>query len=177
MNYIFWGFFFVILDFNITSDTMVISLLPTFVGYILLYKGLKILAPLSFRFVKIQSWTLAMAAYMGLVYFMNLFGVRNEIGGLFFFLGLGSTLLGFYIQFNVAMGIKDIELNHAVFLNADTLILLWKIVAVGLLLVYVTLFIPPISLLVLIITVVANIIFLYYLAKARRAFEFSNLQQ
>ena len=35
------------------------------------------------------------------------------------------------------MGIKDIELSHAVFLNADTLILLWKIVAAGLLLVYV----------------------------------------
>ena len=30
MNYIFWGFFFVILDFNIVLDNVVIGLLPRF---------------------------------------------------------------------------------------------------------------------------------------------------
>ena len=34
MNYIFWGFFFVILDFNYTSGNTIIGFLPTFVGYI-----------------------------------------------------------------------------------------------------------------------------------------------
>ena len=112
-----------------------------------------------------------MAIYMCFAYIMNLFGIANQVGGLFFFLGLGATFVGFYIQFNVAMGIKDIELNYDVFLNADTLILLWKIVAAGLLLVYITLIIPPLALVVMVLAVAADIGFLYYLSKARRAFD------
>ena len=171
MNYIFWGFFFIILDFNITSGYTIIGLLPTFVGYILLLKGLRIIEKLSPRFAKVQSLTIVMAVYTGILYLGNLMGMSGQMYGLSLLLVLASIIVGLYIQFNIAMGIKDIEMTHSVILNADTLILLWKFVALGTALSYIGLFIPPFGVLTIILAVVANLIFLYYLYQSKKAFD------
>ena len=98
-------------------------------------------------------------------------GMSGQMYGLSLLLVLASIIVGLYIQFNVAIGIKDIEMTHSVILNADTLILLWKFVALGTALSYIGLFIPPLGVLTIILAVVANLIFLYYLYQSKKAFD------
>ena len=56
MKKLFWGFFFIFLDFNIDFDTIRIGLIPAFVGYLLLFSGLAELSEESPRFEKIRPF-------------------------------------------------------------------------------------------------------------------------
>ena len=44
MKKVFWGFFFIYLNFNLTLNGFTLNLLPDFVGYLLLYQAAGTLA-------------------------------------------------------------------------------------------------------------------------------------
>ena len=39
MKKLFWGFFFIFINFNIAINSHVLNLIPSFVGYLLLYQA------------------------------------------------------------------------------------------------------------------------------------------
>lgn len=66
MKKVFWGFFFIYLNFNLTLNGFTLNLLPDFVGYLLLYQAAGTLAGESGRFPKLRPFSVAMAVYTGI---------------------------------------------------------------------------------------------------------------
>ena len=68
MNRLFWGLIFVVLDWKFTLGTAVFEILPDFLGFYLLMKGMEELAALSRIFDRGRHWAFALALASG-VYF------------------------------------------------------------------------------------------------------------
>ena len=68
MKKVFWGFFFVYLNFNLTLNGHALNLLPDFVGYILLFQAAGALAGESGRFRTLRPFAAGMAVYTGILW-------------------------------------------------------------------------------------------------------------
>lgn len=68
MNRLFWGLFFVLLDYQVTLGSMVIEVLPDVIGYYLLMKGMEELAQMSIHFDRGRHWAFGMAIVSGLIF-------------------------------------------------------------------------------------------------------------
>lgn len=141
MKKIFWGFFFVYLNFNLTINGFGLNLIPDFVGYILLYQAAGTLAGESGQFRKLQPFSVAMAIYTGILWVGELLGITGEtwLDMLLDTVALGGSL---YISWNVIQAILEIEENRGADLNGravrrDWLVLvIAQIVSVGILLLF-----------------------------------------
>lgn len=72
MNRLFGGLFFVLLDYKVTLGRAVFELLPDFVGYYLLMKGMETLAVESRSFNRGRHWAFAMTLVSGVLYLADL---------------------------------------------------------------------------------------------------------
>lgn len=170
MNYIFWGYFFVLINFNITSGNSVIGLFPDFIGYILIYKGNQLLRSYSNRFVKIQPTVILLAILTAITYMLDILGVTAKNYYFNVFCMIILILIGIYAQYHVVHGILDIQRTQNIELNAETLLSTWKIAAVINIL---SLFFmaTQIALLFLLLAMMANIIFLILLYQTKKLYE------
>ena len=184
MKKIFWGFFFVYLNFNLTINGFGLNLIPDFVGYILLYQAAGTLAGESGQFRKLQPISVAMAIYTGILWVGELLGITGEtwLDMLLDTVALGVSL---YISWNVIQAILEIEENRGADLNGravrrDWLVLvIAQVVSVGILslfrlLLFTTsevLLVSALLLLVALALVAAIIRFLSSLWKCARRYE------
>lgn len=152
---IFIGMLLVFLNFNINIGASQIGLIPDFVGYIIMRKGLTELFSWSDKFPRVVPYVTGMAVYSGICYALAIFGVSISL-----ILGLFSTVVSLYISYSIIMGIKDIELSKAQDLHSERLYSTWKLLALFSLVTYALLFIPGLSIIVMI---AAFIIGVYYL--------------
>ena len=97
MKSIFISLFFIFLDFSINFGNMRIGLLPTFVGYLLLYRGLKTIYTESPHFAKMQPFSMGMAVYNGLLYILDFLGMSLWLGYIGVFLSFFYKVLCLYI--------------------------------------------------------------------------------
>lgn len=160
MKNIFIGFLFILLNFNLNLNQSSIDLLPDFVGYIILANGLLELESESSYFLKARPYSIGMAVYTGMVFFLNLVGISHNLSGLGFILGIISLIVLFYISYCVVQGVKEMESSHGTFLNGDKLDSLWRWWVVFSAITYVLLLIPFIAIVCTIISVVVAICFL-----------------
>lgn len=72
MNRLFWGLFFVLLDYEVTVGTAVFEVLPDFVGFYLMMKGMEQLAEKSARFDRGRHWSFALAVAVVILYGANM---------------------------------------------------------------------------------------------------------
>ena len=72
MSRLFWGLFFVLLDYKIRIGTAVIEALPDFAGFYLLMKGMEILAQESRSFDLGRHWAFGMSLLSGVLFFAGL---------------------------------------------------------------------------------------------------------
>lgn len=91
MQKIFTGLLLVSFDFNLTLGSCVIGLIPDFLGYIFIRKGVQELREESLCFARLDPWTLGMAVYSGILYLLDLFGIGLRLG---FFLPDGGCKPG-----------------------------------------------------------------------------------
>ena len=68
MKGIFWGFFLIFINFYVTINGHTLNLLPTFAGYILLYRAAGELLGESGRFGKLRPFAVAVAIYTGILW-------------------------------------------------------------------------------------------------------------
>lgn len=173
MNFIFWGFFFVILDFNINIGNSSIGLLPDFIGFYLIYKGAGELRELSPNFQKVTIWANCMVYISAAFYLISAIGVPDRsalsIAGIF------PALISIYIQYRTVRGILDLEETQSVGLNGRTLFLLWKVSAIFSLLPYLTFFVPTAALVFLLLSCAINIGFLFQLYQTKKLYEQAGL--
>lgn len=127
MKKIFWGFFFVFINFNLTLNGHTVNLLPDFVGYILLHQAAGALAEESGRFRKIRPFTLAMAVYTGILWTGDLLGVTGGGSWLDTILSLAALVISLYISWSVVQAILELESARGADLNGASVRTAWFI--------------------------------------------------
>lgn len=171
MSSIFWGFLLTFLDFNLTAGTSIIGLLPDFIGFLLIAKGLNALGTKSEFFTKALPLAKGMFVYTAILYALDLFGFAGTLGIFGMILGMISTIVGLYISYNIVQGILDLERLYSVDLNGQTLFNLWKPLAVFEILVYATIFVPLLGVFLLIAILITTILFLINLNTTKNRYE------
>lgn len=183
MGKMFWGFFFAILDFNITiNQTASIGLLPSFIGYILIIMSLNELDSYSDRFSRVKPIAIAVCIVSAIQYALNSFGIYVQLGIVGAVIDIVMAVLTLYIPYAIICGIKDIEIKFAKDLNSQNLMTFWKIILVSCIIVNVFVllaYVPAVSALSSILVIVAGIVylvgcivFLINIYKSKKAFEF-----
>lgn len=171
MNILFIGLIFVFLDFNLNLGSVQIGLIPDFIGYILMMKGLDELSDYGENFLKSRPMVIGMAIYTGLLYALSLFGMSSVFGGvLSFILGLVSTIVSLYITYLLVIGIKDIENLQSRSLQSESLYMAWKVLAILSVVIYLAVLIPALGIFCLIAGLIVNIYFLVLFNRSKNLF-------
>ena len=119
MNRLFWGLFFVLLDYKITVGRAVFEILPDFVGFFLLMRGMESMADRSSCFNRGRHWAFAMALVSGVLYIgdlsnpgtmMKVWLWVGELAVLAVSLGLVKTVIKGLCQ----IGKKGTELRNSI---------------------------------------------------------------
>ncbi len=171
MSNLFWGFFFIVFNFNLTLGNAVVGLIPDFIGYFLILKGIIELQDLSIHFRKIKSLVVLMVIVKIITYFMDLLGMTAQIQTGAVIVGLVLLVISLYIEYSIICGIQEIEKAQNMKLNAEKLFSIWKIVAVFSALAYIGLILPSLAFVFILISAIANMVFLYNLYQSKKAYE------
>ncbi len=171
MGNIFSGYLFIFLNFNLTIGNCTIGLIPTFVGYIFMVKGLRELSDRSAQFKKIRPLAIGMGIFSGLLYLGDLFGVAVNLGGIGILLGLASTVISLYIAYAIIQGIQDIEAFFGADLNSAKLKSAWTLMAIFQGLTYISLFYPVLTVICILVSSVFVIVFLVAFHTAKKRYE------
>ena len=142
MKKIFIGLLFITLNFNIEIGASAISLLPDFVGYILIYLGMREIEHLSNHFLSGKRISVAAAVVSTITYVIAALGISYtgeyyideelypfafdsfyQTAG--FLLDIATEALTIYIMYQLIKGIEDMEMSFKSDLNSDTLMKLW----------------------------------------------------
>ena len=92
-----WGFVFIFLDFNINT----VSLLPNWVGYILLLRALPALSEDEASAKLLHPLGVALAVWDGVLWAGNLFGVTVESYTVITVIGYIITVISMYFNFQL----------------------------------------------------------------------------
>lgn len=161
MQNIFYGMVLSFLNFSFNIGNCKIGLIPDFLGYILILKGVREIVSESEYFTKIELHIKLMVLYTLFLYIMDLLGNSSHINDIFnIVLGIIFAIIALYIVYNIIMGIIDIEKINNYNLKSDILYSLWKARVISTVLVYLTVFIPAIMLIVIMIGFIVNIGFI-----------------
>jgi len=172
MKKIFIGLLLVFLDFNLTLNNSVIGLIPDFVGYIVMIKGLEEMTEESPLFPKVRPFAIGMAVYTGILYALDLFGIAVSDDVLSFLLAVVSMAVSLYISYNLVMGVRDMEDRYATGLNGEQLKSRWMIVAVFSIAGLVALLVPTtLSIILLIGMLIVYILFLVAFSRSKNLYE------
>ena len=131
MSSIFWGFFFIFVNFNLTVNGHVLNLLPPFVGYLLVMRGCRELGEESALFASIRPFALGMAVYTGILWLGDLLAVTGQGSWLTMLLGLVSMAVSLYVSWAVVQAIRDVEALRGADLNGASLHTAWMVLAVA----------------------------------------------
>ena len=127
MKKVFWGFFFVYLNFNLTLNGHALNLLPDFVGYILLFQAAGALAGESGRFRTLRPFAAGMAVYTGILWVGDLLAVTGGSGWLDGLLSLAAAAVSLFISWSVVQAVLEIERVRGADLNGQSLRTAWFI--------------------------------------------------
>ena len=125
MKGIFWGFFFIFLNFNFTINGHTLNLLPTFVGYILLYRAAGDLKEESSRFESLRPFAVGMAIYTGILWVGDLLGATGGGSWLDTILSLAALVISLYISWGVVQAILEMESARGADLNGASVRTAW----------------------------------------------------
>lgn len=172
MSSIFWGFFFIFINFNLTVNQHVLNILPPFVGYLLLKRGTRDMEAESPLFAPIRPFAVGMAVYTGILWLGDLLGVTGQGSWLGTLLGLAAMVISLYVSWSVVQAIRDVESRRGADLNSTSLKTAWTVLAVAQVAAYVlALLVSLLALLGVIAGLVGIVWFLVALWRSRRNYE------
>ncbi len=171
MSKIFWGFFFIVFHFKLTVGTSVISLLPDFIGCFLILSGVYELENLASGFRKIKCWVLLLALLKIATFLLDLTGLSSLNQPISVITGIVLLVISLYVQYYIIYGIWQMEESQQMDLYTAKLFSLWKIIAACSILSYLCLLLSWLAAIFMIISVLADIVFLYYLWQSKKNFD------
>ena len=149
------------LNLTFTVGSMKIGLIPDFLGYILILKGIREISEEGIHFSKAELYIKGMIAYTLCAYITDLLGITDQINQVTWIVqGIIFANIALYITYLIIMGIADIESQYKCNLKSETLYLLWKARVVWPVLAYLVVFVPAIALIILVIGFGVNVYFL-----------------
>ena len=130
MQNIFLGMLFAFLDFDINLGNRTIGLMPDFVGYLLMIKGLEEMTAESALFEKARPWALGMSVYTGVLYAMAFLAMPVQLRLLNWVMGVAALVASLVISRWILRGILEIEAKRRIQLQSFQLEQLWKPLAI-----------------------------------------------
>lgn len=124
MNRLFWGLIFVLLDWKVTLGTATVGLLPDFLGFYLIMKGMESLGSRSNAFNKGRHLAFGLAILSAILYGADLMNPDTGAKVVFWALGL-VALAGMLILLRLAVtGCAEMGKDNR------TLFGMWQVLAV-----------------------------------------------
>lgn len=127
MKKLFIGFLFVYLNFHLDLNHATINLLPDFVGYYLIGKGIRELEAESSLFRGAQPFADGMVIYSALLWIGAVLGIDGSGSWVGELLGLIAVIVSLYIGWVLVQGVQDMEAQQARNLNGTVLHSRWKL--------------------------------------------------
>lgn len=156
MKNLFIGMIFVFLNFTISISGSSIDIIPDFIGFYLILKGLEELKGYSEKFIKIRPLVIILGIYSLLTFALGLFGITNNLGNLAFVLVLINVIALIYVTYNIILGIMDIEKNINISIETNIVMNRWKMMIAFNVLSYVVLIVLPV---IAIVSVIFYLVF------------------
>ena len=125
MKKILLGLIFIFFDFRLFLGILTVNLLPDFVGYIIIYLGIKEMIKYSKKFREAIPSTIAGICLTSFFTLLNFF-VINPSDSIFYSSGLVSMMLIIYISYKIILVIREIEINGNRKYNTKFLTNCWK---------------------------------------------------
>ncbi|MFA9376020.1 MAG: hypothetical protein ACERKZ_04615 [Lachnotalea sp.] len=160
MRNILVGFILIFLNFTLTLNNSRLGLIPDFIGYFIMVKGLVQMSEESPLFMKVKPYATGMIVYTGVLYFLDLFGVLATLEVFSYITVNASAIISLYISYYIVRGVIDMEGKYSTHLNGETLNAAWTLMVVLEVLTFVSMLIPFISIICMIINVIVSICFL-----------------
>lgn len=169
MQKLFWGLLFVLLDFTYSFESgTIIGLLPDFIGFFLIYTGLKELAPESGRFAKAMPWSIGLAVYNAILYTMDVFAWNIEL--ISWGLGVLNILAGLYVIFLISHGVQEMAEQNCFDLNGGKLVGVWIAMALSQILAAGLVWIPVASIFATFSTLITAIVYLVSFHQSKKLY-------
>ena len=127
MNRLFWGLFFVVLDFEATLGSATFGLLPDFIGYFLMMKGMEELAEESECFDAGRHWAFALVLLNAILYMADLLDLEAMQRVWIWCLGLAGYGAGVFALYQTVAGIRQMEARRGWDLQGEKLKVMWLI--------------------------------------------------
>lgn len=125
MKYFFIGFLLIFLDLSITFNTAhIVNIMPDFIGYYFILKGLHELTPYSAIFNKACPVAKALMVYNIFLWILAVIAIPVSD---FFLLDLFSEVGALYLFYQIIRGIAALEQQHGLDLRGRPLMVLWKV--------------------------------------------------
>ena len=169
MDKLFWGFFFLFLNFNLNFNGASLGLLPDWVGFILLYLGCSELESESALFQKPRPFCVGLGIYTGVLWLMSLLGIGADLGLLNWVLGLVAVCLNLYTSMLIVDAIANVEMRRNYDLCAAHLKKVWKVLAVCTAAAQLLTIVPVLALVCVVAAAVTGIVFLVAIHGTRKA--------
>jgi len=119
------GFLLIFLNFNLNFNQFSLNVLPDFVGYYLLLKGMAEMETENPRFAAPRVFATGMVIYTAILWIGNLLGVSG--GLLVMVLNLIALVVHFYIAWVLVCALREVEAAHQADLYGAVLAKRWKI--------------------------------------------------
>ena len=177
MDKLFWGFFFLILNFNLNFNGAALGLLPDWVGFLLLYLGCGRLLEESELFRKPRPFCVGLSIYTGVLWLMGLLGISTDLGILSWILGLVAVCLNLYTSMLIVDAITNVEMRRNYDLCAAHLRKVWKVLAVCTAAATLLMIVPALALLCAVIACITGIVFLVAVHGTRKAYRQMLIEQ
>ena len=127
MSRLFWGLVFVGLNFDITLGSAAIGLLPDFVGWFLLMKGMEELAGENRHFDHGRHWAFGLMLLSVILYVADLLKLSSGATVMLWLVGLLYFGVGMYTLYQMIRGIRQMEADRNWDLQGGKLKDLWMI--------------------------------------------------
>lgn len=130
MQKIFIGMLLILLDLNLNIGGSRIDLLPDFIGYFSMARGMFEMIQESQYFEKGRIWAVVLGIYTCLLFAADLFGISESLGVLAAPSVIITTVLFLYTSYWICEAVLEIETNRNEYLGGDELMKKWKLLAV-----------------------------------------------
>ena len=171
MNELFIGMLLVFLDVNVEFNNHSMDVLPDFVGYLLMMRGLEGLSPMSRFFEKARPVAMGMMIFSAVLFGMDLLAVTVHARFLSFCLGLAGMICSLLIGFWIVSGVQDMERCRGWDLEGEKLHSMWLYSAVIQCITYVCGWIPLVGPMGSIAALVMYICFLAAFYRSKNLYE------
>ena len=174
MNELFIGMLLVFLDVNIGFSSHIFDILPDFMGYFLMMRGLEALSGKSRFFEKARPVALGMAIYSAVLYAVDVLAVTVYSRLLSFCLGIVAMVAGLLLGWWVVSGVREMERIQNRDLEGEKLHSFWLYMAIIQGITYACGWIPLVGTMGSIAALVMNICFLAAFYRTKTLYEAQN---